>query len=92
MRIDIIDWTIPDFLLPNLINGDDSGLTDNEIAATTSINSHAQRVATATGATSWRWSPAVDQAGFCNSHDAKGIGACDCVIVHQVLGIEGTHS
>jgi hypothetical protein len=93
MNIDTINWTIPDFLLPSLFNGDNSGLTDDEVAALEDIEEQAQKIAAAAGADSWHWSAEPDdEAAFYQSHDARGIGACNCVTIQQVLMIKESSS
>lgn len=93
MNIDTIDWTIPDFLLPSLFNEDNSGLTDDEVAALDNIEKLAQKIAAAAGADSWHWSAEPDdEATFYQSHDARGIGAYNCVTIQQVLLTEESSS
>lgn len=86
MRTDTIEFTIPDFFLSALINGDVSGLEDAEIEAVDDLEEQARDCVKSEGASHYHWSTRDDEEpSFTNYHDARGIGACNCVDVDLVI-------
>lgn len=83
--ITTITYTIPEFLLPALINGDTSGLEDDEMLALDRLEDSARECLESHNARSCHWSPNDEYGSFALDHDAVGILACDCVEVDLVL-------
>lgn len=86
MRHETVDWLVPEFLLPALINGDYSGLLSSEEYAVKDLFAQADEIADEDGAVTWHWSVDDDSDyGFHRNHDVAGIGACECALIQQVL-------
>jgi hypothetical protein len=64
MRTDLFEYTILNHFLSALINGDDSGLSDDEIAQLKVFEGRAVRAAQKEGASHWHWSVQTECSNF----------------------------
>ena len=79
-----LTFTVPDFALPYLFNGDVSGLDDEEIYSLDALENEAQRLYQTYQGTHYHWAN-PEPVGFKPFHDMAGIGASDCHTVQLII-------
>lgn len=75
MNIETVEFTLPDFWAPSLINGDDTGMEEEDIHALEEFLAYCREQGLSCGSCS-------DEAEFTHYHDAReyGVLACDCLV------------
>ena len=85
MTTEVIEWTVPAWMLCDLINGDNTGLTDTEDQATAYVEREAANISEGRRAAHWHWSvPEDSESYFSHANDADLL-AGDVVDIEQVL-------
>ena len=82
MKTDVVEYFIAEEFLPALINGDETGLTDDESKNLEALVYFAEKYAEQSGATHWHWS-AGEEYGFTVDEVTGMYG--NCYNVEQVL-------
>ncbi len=80
-----IEFTVPSYALCSIVNGDETGMTDDEIESVDALEERAESLRDAFGGTHYHWSVSEGaESEFCHTNDVDGM-AGDCVVINLVI-------